>query len=143
MSIKTTQFEIVTPEKVILSEVITQVVVPTKAGEITVLPNHISLVSNLRPGVITAKKEDGGEVVMAVSGGFLEVLKDKVVVLADTAERADDLDEDRVKEARIAAKKAKDDAKHMDTERFANITAQLQKELARESALKKWRGLKK
>ncbi|MBL7057869.1 ATP synthase F1 subunit epsilon [Patescibacteria group bacterium] len=141
MSNLTIQFEIVTPERVILSEQITQVVVPTKAGEITILPNHIPLVSSLTPGVIIAKKEDGSDVIMAMSGGFVEVLHGKVVILADTAERADELDEERIVEAREVAKKAKEEVKHVDREQFANISAKLQKELARERALKKWRKL--
>lgn len=142
MSKKIIKFEIVTPEKVILSEQITQVVVPTKAGEITVLAGHLPLVSSLESGVIIAKKEDGSDVIMAVSGGFCEVTKEKVVILADTAERADELDEERIKEARVLAEKSKEDVKHMDAERFANISAKLQKELARERALKKWRNIK-
>ncbi len=142
MSNKTIQFEIVTPERVILSEKITQIIVPTIVGEVTILPNHIPLVSSLNPGVITAKKKDGSNVIMAVSGGFVEVSNQKVVILADTAERAEELDEVKIKEARKAATKAKEELKHMDTERFANISAKIQKELAREKALKKWRNVK-
>ncbi|MCX6800558.1 MAG: ATP synthase F1 subunit epsilon [Candidatus Falkowbacteria bacterium] len=138
---KTIQFEIVTPEKRILRENITQVIIPTQSGEITVLPNHIPLVSNLKPGVIIAKKNDGSEIIMAVSGGFVEVTKDKIIILADTAERADELDENRIKEARAKAELAKEELKHVDREQFAQIAAKLQKELARENAVKKWRKL--
>lgn len=142
MQDKIIQFQIATPERVVLDEQVTLVVVPTKSGEITVLPDHIPLVSGLKSGVVSAKKEDGSDVVMAVSGGFLEVSKGGVVILADTAERADELDEERVGEARRAAEEAKDEVKHVDRERFANIAANLQRELARENALKKWRGLR-
>jgi len=57
MSDKYIKFEIVTPERVVLKEEVRQVTVPTKAGEITVLPDHIPLVSSLMPGVIYLKKE--------------------------------------------------------------------------------------
>ena len=93
------KFEIVTPERVVLKEEILQITVPTKMGEITVLPDHIPLVSSLLPGVVHVKKKDGQDEIMSISGGFLEVLKDKVVILADTAERAEELDLDRAEEA--------------------------------------------
>jgi F-type H+-transporting ATPase subunit epsilon len=142
MSIKTIKFEIVTPEKVVLKQEILQITVPTASGEITVLPDHIPLVSILQPGVIEIKRADNVVEIMAVSGGFLEVMKDKVVILADTAERAEELDEARNKEAREKAEKLKEEAKNVDDVQFTNIAAKIEKELARERALNKWRRLK-
>ncbi|MFA6416749.1 MAG: ATP synthase F1 subunit epsilon [Patescibacteria group bacterium] len=142
MSIKTIKFEIVTPEKVVLKQEILQITVPTASGEITVLPDHIPLVSILQPGVIEIKRADNVVEIMAVSGGFLEVMKDKVVILADTAERAEELDEARIKEAREKAEKLKEEAKNVDDVQFTNIAAKIEKELARERALNKWRRLK-
>lgn len=139
MSTKFIKFEIVTPERVVLKEEITQVSVPTKQGEITVLPNHIPLVSSLQPGVIEIVKKDGARDIMSVSGGFIEVLKDKVVILADTAERAEEIDETKVEEARKTAEKARQDMKHFDQERFASISAKIAKELARARAARRWR----
>lgn len=136
------KFEIVTPERLVLKEIIQQVVVPTRSGEITVLPGHIPLVSSLQPGVVELKNERGDIVIMSVSGGFLEVLKDKVIILADTAERAEELDENRISEARERAQNAKNDARHFDKERFANISAKLSKELARSRAVNRWRKIK-
>lgn len=143
MSKKIIKFEIVTPEKVVLKENITQITVPTTSGEITVLPEHIPLVSVLVPGVIDVRREDGSLEILSVSGGFIEVLRDKVVILADTAERAEELDPERVDQARIKAEKSKAEAKTFDQERFANISAVLAKELARSKAIEKWRRLKK
>jgi F-type H+-transporting ATPase subunit epsilon len=142
MSTKTIKFEIVTPEKVVLKQEILQITVPTASGEITVLPDHIPLVSILQPGVIEIKRADNVVEIMAVSGGFLEVMKDKVVILADTAERAEELDEARIKEAREKAEKLKEEAKNVDDVQFTNIAAKIEKELARERALNKWRRLK-
>ena len=136
------KFEIVTPEKIVLKEEVRQIVVPTTSGEITVLPGHIPLVSSLEAGVIETKNEKGESKVMSVSGGFIEVLKDKVVVLADTAERAEELDESRIDEARTRAEEAKKDIRTFDRERFASINAKMAKELARSKAAKRWRKLK-
>lgn len=142
MSDKTIKFEIVTPERVVLKEQVVQVSVPTRQGEITVLPNHIPLVASLQPGVILIKKSNGEEDVMSVSGGFLEVLKNKVVILADMAERAEEIDIDEVEEARQRAEKTIKSEQHFDRERFASISAQLAHELARTRAVKHWKKIK-
>jgi len=139
---KTIKFEIVTPEKVVLKEKILQATVPTASGEITILPDHIPLVSILQPGVLEVKKEDGTSEIMSVSGGFIEVLKDKIVILADTAERAEELDEERIKAARKLAEENKKNAKFQEDVEFTDIAVRLEKELARERALSKWRKLK-
>jgi F-type H+-transporting ATPase subunit epsilon len=139
MSDKIIRFEIVTPERTVLKEEITQVSVPTKNGEITVLPNHIPLVAGLQSGVIEIEKKDGNRDVMSVSGGFIEVLKDKVVILADTAEMAEEIDEAKLEKAREQAEESLKDIRHFDQERFANINAKLAKELARTRALRRWK----
>ncbi len=139
---KTIKFEIVTLEKVVLKQEILQVTAPTQLGEITVLPEHIPMVSILKPGVIEIKKVDGELDIMSVSGGFIEVLKDKVVVLADKAERAAELDENRITTARQAAEEAKTKALADDHYDLSVVAAKLETELAREKALQKWRRLK-
>jgi len=142
MAAKSIKFEIVTPERVVLAREIIQVSVPTTSGEITILPDHIPLISVLKPGVLEIKTADNKVEIMAVSGGFLEVMCDKIVVLADTAEQAEELDEKRIEEARQRAEDRKKDASDIDEVQFANIAAQLEKELARLKALNKWRRLK-
>ncbi|OIO07280.1 ATP synthase F1 subunit epsilon [Candidatus Falkowbacteria bacterium CG_4_9_14_3_um_filter_36_9] len=139
MADKIIHFEIVTPKRVVLKEEVMQITVPTMMGEITVLPNHIPLVASLQPGVIEIKKKDGLPEVMSVSGGFIEVLKDKVVILADTAERAEEIDEKRAEEARMRAEEAKKNLKQFDQEKFTNINASIVKELARSKAVKRWK----
>ncbi|MFA4999893.1 MAG: ATP synthase F1 subunit epsilon [Patescibacteria group bacterium] len=142
MAQKTIKFEIVTPERVVLKEEIRQITLPTTEGELTILPEHIPLVSILKPGVLEIKKPDGELEIMAVSGGFLEVLRDKIVILADTAERAIELDEERIEAARQRAEEAKQNAVNIDQVEFARIAAKLEKELARTRALNRWRRVK-
>ncbi len=142
MSQKTIKFEIVTPERVVLRQEALQVTVPTTSGEITILPDHIPLVSILQPGVIEVKRLDNVVEIMAVSGGFIEVLRDKIVILADTAERAEELDEERIKDAHLRAEELKKTARAADDVDFADVSARLEKELARLRAVSRWRKLK-
>jgi len=140
---KVIKFEIVTPERVVLKEDISQVTVPTQEGEMTVLPKHMPIVANLKPGVIELIKADNSPEIISVSGGFLEVLRNKVVILADTAERAQELDLARAEDARARAENIKKETRQDDAENFANITAQLEKELARTRAVKRWKNIKR
>ncbi len=142
MSKKTIKFEIATPERVVLKRQARQVTIPTQEGEITVLPDHSPLVSILKPGVIEAKLEDDSIEIMSVSGGFVEVLKSKLVILADSAERAEELDEQAVEEAKNRAQSSKEKAESEDTREFTEIAVKLERELARLSAVKRWRRLK-
>lgn len=139
---KTIKFEIVTPEKVVLKDEIAQITVPTRQGEITVLPNHIPLVASIEPGVIETRKDDGSVEIISVSGGFIEVLRNKVVILADTAERAEEIDMDRAEEARKRAEDIMREGRRFDAERFAGINAKIAKELARSRAVKRWKKIK-
>jgi F-type H+-transporting ATPase subunit epsilon len=137
---KTIKFEIVTPERIVLKEEVLQVTVPTQSGEITVLPDHIPLVSILKPGVLELRKANGESEVISVSGGFVEVLKNKIVILADTAERAVELDEAKIEEARAKAEEMKK-WKDIDAVQFAEANALIEKQLARSKAVKRWRNL--
>lgn len=140
--IKSIKFEIATPEKVLMKEEVLSVSVPTTSGELTILPDHIPLISILKSGVLEIHLLDGGISLMSVSGGFLEVLKNKIVILADTAEKAEDLDEQRIKEAKEKAEAMRQSEKAKDEIEFTNIASRIEKELARERALNKWRKLK-
>ena len=142
MTKKQIKFEIVTPERVVLKSEVVQITVPTVQGEITVLPDHIPLVAILKPGVVEILKEDGNREIMSLSGGFVEVLKEKVVILADTAEMAEEIDIKKVDEARKRAEEGVKEIRNFDKERFANISASLAHELARSRAHKRWRKIK-
>ncbi|HMB66083.1 MAG TPA: ATP synthase F1 subunit epsilon, partial [Patescibacteria group bacterium] len=127
------------PERVVLKRNIYRITVPTKEGEITVLPKHLPLVSILIPGVLEFVNENNEREVVSVSGGFVEVLRNKVVILADTAERAEELDSEQVEEARKKAEQMVRETKREDAERFAEISTSLAKELARSKAVKRWK----
>jgi F-type H+-transporting ATPase subunit epsilon len=139
---KTMKFEIVTPERMVLEEEITQITVPAKTGEITVLPGHVPLVTGIKPGVLDVRRTDGTVELISVSGGFIEVMKNKVVILADTAERAEEIDLARAEAARLRAEKTMKEEKQVDREQFTAMAAIIEKQLAREKAAKKWRKLK-
>ncbi|MDB5067793.1 MAG: F-type H+-transporting ATPase subunit epsilon [Chloroflexi bacterium] len=96
------QVELVTAEGRLLSREADFVVAPGVEGELGVLPKHIPLLTPLRPGEVMVRN-DGDEEFLFVAGGFLEVLPDKVVILADAAERAEDIDQARAEEARKRA----------------------------------------
>ncbi|MCF7820142.1 MAG: ATP synthase F1 subunit epsilon [Candidatus Pacebacteria bacterium] len=138
---KEIKFEIVTPEKTLMKEPVLQVTVPTESGEITVLPEHAPLVSILKPGVLEVVKTDNTLEVIAVAGGFVEVLLNKIVILADSADRASEIDEEEAEKARKRAEESLKNLRSEDRERFAEITAQLERELAKSRSVKRWRNL--
>lgn len=82
------------------------VVAPGKRGELGIMPQHAPLLTTLKPGVLKIVKEDGQEDFLYIAGGVLEVQPDMISVLADVAERSEDLDEQRAQQAREAAEKA-------------------------------------
>ncbi len=83
--------EIVTPEKKVLSDTVDSVTVPTASGEVGIMSNHAPLISSLKPGILTVNKSGATEK-MVVSGGFIEVSSNKVSVLTDIAEKAEEID---------------------------------------------------
>ncbi len=123
-----THFAAVTPEGTIAEYEADSVTLPTVDGEITVLANHIPLISVLKAGAITVRVGDG-EHHLAVSGGFVQVSSAEVNVVAETAERADDIDQERAEAARQRAEGAMAGA--LADQEMAEVTATLQKSLAR------------
>jgi F-type H+-transporting ATPase subunit epsilon len=124
------KFRIATPERIMLETEVDSLTLPTTSGEITVLPNHIPLVSNLAPGEIRYKV-GGKQEFFAVSGGVIEVGKNnEVVVLADTAEFGHEIDVKRAEEARVWAKQLMSES-YKDEKTMADAAAALEKNLAR------------
>jgi F-type H+-transporting ATPase subunit epsilon len=99
------ELEIVTPERLAYSDTVDSVVLPGIEGEIGVLPHHAPLVSMLGVGELRIRK-DGQEESFAIAGGFLQVRPDKVVVMAETADLASEIDLERAQEARREAERA-------------------------------------
>ena len=114
----TMRLEVVSPERVVYSEDVDMIVAPGIDGELGILPRHAPLLTALKPGEILVR-QGGNDSYMAVSSGFLEVIGNKVTVLADTAEREDEIDEDR---AAVAMQRAE--------ERVAGATAAMDLERA-------------
>ncbi len=121
--------EIVTPERLVHTLHGTEVVLPTLEGQIGVRKGHIPLIAPLKAGQIVVKQENGTEELYAVAGGFAEVLGNTVRILADSAERAEELDEKKVEEAIARAVKQKSEAS-ADHE-MVDAAAQLEANLAR------------
>ncbi len=124
------KFKIVTPERTVFEDEIDQITLPTAEGEITVLPEHIPLISMLVPGELVAKK-GSEEIAMAVSGGMIEVQRNEITVLADTAERAEEIDLARAEEARKKAEKLKEENIRIQDTEYAATAALLERNLAR------------
>jgi F-type H+-transporting ATPase subunit epsilon len=138
---KKIHFEITTPERVVYSDEVESVSLPTKMGQITILANHIPLVSSIESGEAIIRK-DNKEVCLAISGGLVEVKGDNhVVVLADTAEHAEEIDEARAEEARKRAEELLKEER-VDAEEYAVVAAKLQRELARLKVARKHRSQK-
>ena len=128
-----------TPERVVLQDEVDQLTVPTQMGEITILPDHRPLLVNLAPGVMLAKT-NGDEIEMAISGGFLELHSNKLTVLADTAERAEEIDLERAEEARRRAEKLRQErARSVDEFQYAEAASILEKQVARVKLARKYR----
>ena len=120
--------EIVTAERTVMSDEVDQINAPGAAGRMGVLPRHEPLLTTLIPGELTIVK--GAErIPFAISGGFMEVLPDRVTILADTAERADEIDEARAEAARERAQKALGDRRSQQEAALAE--AQLRRAMVR------------
>jgi F-type H+-transporting ATPase subunit epsilon len=121
--------EIVTAERSALSEEgVDEVVVPGIDGELSVLPMHAPLLTMIKPGVMLIKRGND-ETEMAITGGFLEVRDDRVTILADAAERADEIDVTRAEDARRRAE-AQLERREADVD-LVRAAAELQKALIR------------
>jgi len=123
--------EIVTPAKMVVSESVDSVTVPTRKGEIGILANHAPLISTLRSGVLSYRK-DGETEEMVISGGFVEVSMDKVSVLADIAERSAEVDVEKARaekgdaEKILGAWKGSEEEFEVELERLEKAQARLQ-----------------
>src|SRR5438046_2682235 len=93
------QLEVVTPERRVLSESVNAVTVPGRGGEMGILPGHAPMISELQTGVLSYN-EDGTTFQLHVSGGFVEVNDDRVAVLAEIAEKPEEIDAARARLAR-------------------------------------------
>ena len=133
----TMQCDIVSAEREIFSGRVTMVIATGTIGELGILPGHAPLLTGIKPGPVTLRFEDGEEDVFFASGGFLEVQPGIVTVLADTALRADDIDEAAAVESRERAERdLSEQAADFD---FSLATAQLADAAGRQRTLEELR----
>jgi F-type H+-transporting ATPase subunit epsilon len=132
------KLEIVTAERMVLSEDVDYVSAPGVDGVLGILPRHAPLVTALIVGELHYKK-DNDEFSYAIGGGFMEVRPDKVTVLADSAEHADEIDEMRAEQARERAKQLLLDKPRADVE-FARIEQSMRRAELRLRVARRKRG---
>lgn len=128
---------IATPEREVYRDTIDSVSLPTVEGEITVLPHHVPLSTILQPGELVIRKSNEARP-YAVSGGFIEVQPHQLIVLADTAEHLEEIDEQRAQEAIELAKKKKEEMRE-DNEDYALVTGKLERDLNRLKLVRKYK----
>ncbi|MDD3498185.1 MAG: ATP synthase F1 subunit epsilon [Candidatus Moranbacteria bacterium] len=132
------KLKIITPERITYeSDGINQATLPVSDGEVTILPNHRSYIASLKPGEVILKK-DGEEIDLAISGGFIEFHDNELVVLADEAERAEEIDLEKAEEAKKRAEDIKNKVISTDEAEYARVAAALEKELAKIKVAKKY-----
>ncbi|MCX6751808.1 MAG: ATP synthase F1 subunit epsilon [Candidatus Nomurabacteria bacterium] len=140
---KQLKLKIITPERLILEEMVDQVSLPTTLGEITVLPDHIPLITGLTSGDVVALV-NGEHVPMAVVGGFLEVKQDEngitnVAVLADFAEHMSELSDEAIEKAKARAEELRKQMENKEVVDYEHFAAELERSLTRVKIADKWR----
>jgi|SRR5918996_1937076 F-type H+-transporting ATPase subunit epsilon len=123
------RLEIVSPERRVYDDEVDMVIVPGRNGQLGILPRHTRLISSLGVGELRIKK-GGSEESLLISGGFVEVRPDRVIVMADLAEHSDEIDESKAVEARRQAEAELEETK--DPVDIARVRAALQTALMRE-----------
>jgi F-type H+-transporting ATPase subunit epsilon len=143
MPTKQLKLKIITPERLVLEEMVDQVTLPTTEGEIAVLPDHVPLISGLASGDVVAFV--GGEhIPIALVGGFLEIKKNnegvtEVAVLADFAEHVGELSDEKITKAKARAEELKRQMQDKDHVDFEHFEAELERSLTRVKIADKWR----
>lgn len=133
------KLEIITPEKTVLKEEIDELFAPTPKGQIGILPHHIGLITKLIPGELIMRIK-GKEKIYAVTGGFLQINKESITILADYAAHAEDIDIDKAIAAQKRAEEILNKKKENIGERdFAIAEAELRKSLLEIDVVKRRR----
>lgn len=117
------RLDIVTPHGLVLSEDVDEIAATGSEGEFGVLPGHVPFITTLKIGMLIVKKGNKTEYIF-VNSGYAEVTADKVVILADSAERSDDIDVER---AKAAMKRAEERLRQEERIDFARATAALER----------------
>jgi F-type H+-transporting ATPase subunit epsilon len=137
--------KIITPEKLILDEMVDAVSIPTTEGEITVLPEHIPLIATIASGDIVAIV-NSEHMPVAVVGGFVEVKKveskTEVAILADFAEHVANLSDEMIVKAKARAEELKKQAENKEIVDFEHFESELERSLTQVRIADKWKNRK-
>lgn len=141
MATKTLHLKLITPVKIMFERDVDSVSIPTRLGQITVLPTHDEIVSILEPGELIVRHE-GKNFPLAVTGGIVEVFENTLAILADSAEHANDIDLERAEtRAKELARKLKSEVR-LDFTTYSLLERELAAEQARLNVAKKWRNIR-
>lgn len=135
----TLRCEVVTVERIVYQGDVDMVLAPGIEGQLGILPKHAALITALTEGELIIHKAGEEDVNIAIGGGFLEVSNNKVTILADTAERAEEIDEARAAAARKRAEEMLRE-RHLDAVEFAKAEAALRRSLVRLKVAARRRG---
>jgi len=140
---KKIKLKIVTPEKLVLEEIVDQVTLPASEGEITVLPGHIPLITAIGSGDVVAMAQ-GEYVPMAVAGGFVEIKNSdegftEVAVLADFAEHLSEITDEAIEKAKARSEELRKQMEDKELVDFEHFEAELERSLTRVKIADKWR----
>ncbi len=142
---KQIKLKVVTPERLILEELVDEVIIPTTEGEIAVLPDHIPIIAGLKSGDVVGVV-NGDNVPIAVVGGFLEVKKvdntTEVTILADFAEHVGEITEEAIAKAKIRAEELKKQMENKEIVDFEHFETELERSITRIKIADKWRSKK-
>ena len=115
------KFELVSPERLLVSEEVEQVIIPGTEGEMTVMASHAPVMTTIRPGVVTVKPVSGAEQRYVVFGGFADILPDGCTLLAESAVHTDDLDRDDLRQRIEAARHEAEHGEDLETRSRAEL----------------------
>jgi F-type H+-transporting ATPase subunit epsilon len=133
--------KLITQERILIEEPAVSVTLPSEDGEITILHGHTNLFTKISPGIITVKTPQGAEdKLVTVGGGFADISADEIKILADTAVRADEIDEAKVEQAKKAAEEAMKNKD--DRQKFLEAESALRKALLELETSRKWKKLR-
>lgn len=135
----TIRLELVTPERLLLSEDVEEVIVPGVEGDLGILPGHTALLSALRIGEMTYRKGGKTEYVAIEGGGFIEVSADKVIVLSDAAELGREINLQQAIERKLQAEAELKNERQQDAQKFRNMEARLRVELTKIAIAEKYK----
>ncbi|MBU6390130.1 ATP synthase F1 subunit epsilon [Patescibacteria group bacterium] len=143
--LKQLKLKIITPERLILDETVDQVTFPTPEGVLTILPDHVPLITALSSGDIVAVA-NGEHVPMAVAGGFVEIKRDEngtnVAILADFAEHVSEISEAAIEKAEARAEELRKQMENKEVVDYEHFSAELERSLTRVRVADKWRSKK-